>query len=296
MRILARIESLKQEVDALSSSLSDLEKQLRTSRLSLQYARLRAWYFACATQLRKPLEQYSLWFLGVILVGSASAAAVIFLLLYLSNVPATVIGIISLLIGLGAAALLAAMMTMPTTANLPAQIDEENSHIQDQREQIATHKTNANSLRQKRASLRGAIRELQQSDQLQRELLLQENWQEMQSAEWENFLVEVFRWLGAQAELNRTGEDPSVNILVRFGALRIAVQARSGEDLVNHKAVRELVVGKAHYGCERAAIITNGRFTKSAIDLAASNSCFLIGRSNFEAFVMGSNLELLESM
>jgi len=48
----------------------------------------------------------------------------------------------------------------------------------------------------------------------------------------------------------------------------------------------------AHYGCHGCAVITNSRFTSSAVTLARSTRCVLIGEANFRDFVLGK-LDLL---
>ena len=43
----------------------------------------------------------------------------------------------------------------------------------------------------------------------------------------------------------------------------------------------------AFYNCDSAAVITNSRFTRGAIDLAERNNCVLIGEDEIPDFVMG---------
>jgi restriction endonuclease Mrr len=126
----------------------------------------------------------------------------------------------------------------------------------------------------------------------QRKNLLQRNWKAMRGYEWEEYLVEVCRALGA-SRVDRIGGagDQGVDLIVEFGAKRIAVQAKGYENPVGNTAVQEAYAGMTHHRCTACAVITNSWFRKSAIEIADSTFCILIGENEFPDFVMGK-LEL----
>jgi HJR/Mrr/RecB family endonuclease len=130
-------------------------------------------------------------------------------------------------------------------------------------------------------------RELITSDKLQRAMLLQRNWKAMRDDEWEDYLAEVCRTLGAKVERTGRSGDQGVDLVVEFGDRRIAVQAKGYYHVVNSAAVQQAVAGMAHYRCNACAAITNSRFTPGAKELAASNRCTLISEDEFPDFVMG---------
>jgi HJR/Mrr/RecB family endonuclease len=122
-----------------------------------------------------------------------------------------------------------------------------------------------------------------------RPILQTYGWKTLRGNQWEEYLVEVCRTLGATVE--RTGKcgDQGVDLIVVFGAKRVAVQAKGYDPIyaVNNKAVQEAVAGMAMYGCNACAVMTNTRFTPGARQLAESNNCTLIGEDEFPDFVMG---------
>ncbi len=129
---------------------------------------------------------------------------------------------------------------------------------------------------------------IRQSLQFQRETLLQENWKAMRGPEWEDFLVRVFRLLGAAVEPTGTSGDQGVDLIVTLGPQRYAIQAKGYVSSVGNGAVQEAVAGMAHYRCNACAVITNSRFTTGAIALAESNRCRLIGEDEVPSLVMGN--------
>jgi HJR/Mrr/RecB family endonuclease len=133
-----------------------------------------------------------------------------------------------------------------------------------------------------------ALNVIRQSLQFQRETLLQENWKAMRGPEWEDFLVRVFRLLGATVEPTGTSGDQGVDLIATLGPRRYAIQAKGYVSAVGNGAVQEAVAGMAHYRCNACAVITNSRFTTGAVELAESNRCRLIGEDDVPALVLGN--------
>jgi len=129
--------------------------------------------------------------------------------------------------------------------------------------------------------------EIVTSDKLQRAMLLQRNWKAMRSDEWEDYLVEVCRTLGARVERTGKSGDQGVDLIVEFQDRRIAIQAKGYFHSVSAAAIQQAVAGMAYYDCNGCAAITNSRFTPGAKDLAICNRCTLIGEDEFPDFVMG---------
>lgn len=70
--------------------------------------------------------------------------------------------------------------------------------------------------------------------------------------------------------------DYGVDIVARKGRDKWAVQCKYYSSPVGIGAVHEVVGGKAHYGCNRAMVITNNVFTKPARELAYENNVRLL--------------------
>ncbi len=294
MSTLAQIDALKHDLAELSKNLADVENRSRLAKQSLQCAKRKSFYLSAAYSLRKPAERYSLWNFGVLIVGPAAAVVLAFIAMTVVGVPSGFKFYTALLTALAALSLLAVMLKFPATSELPKLIADQRLLANQFQAEATRLDEEATILQQKISLTKNTINELLESDRLKRELLLKQNWKAMRGPEWEQYLVQVFDALGASAETTRTTGDQGVDLLVRFGQMMIAVQAKGYVGSVGNEAVQQVVAGKVHYGCDRAAVITNSRFTAPARALAASNQCFLIGEKEFPAFVFGSNLELFK--
>lgn len=74
--------------------------------------------------------------------------------------------------------------------------------------------------------------------------------------------------------------------MVRNGK-RVAIQAKGYVDAVSNAAVQQAFTGQTIYSCDACAVITNSRFTASAVAAAAATGCVLVHEDNFEDFVCG---------
>lgn len=294
MNTLTQIEALKQKGAQLESQIAESERLSQVARKSLRRAKFREVYLRFVQNLRAPAKEYSLWFPGVLIVGAALAAADGFLLLYLLGFSAgtIVVGIVLAVVAM--LAFLGRAITYPPTSALTPLIAEQQSLKSELQQEVMQRDEEATNLRQQMLSDKATMDELTDANRLRREQLLKEKWKTMQGTEWQEYLVQVFEALGASAQLARTAGDEGVDLIVRFGEIMIAVQAKGFVGSVDKEAIQQVVAGKVHYGCDRAAVITNSRFTAPARSLAMSNSCFLIGEKEFPAFVMGSNLEMFQ--
>lgn len=294
MNTLAQIEALKQEVVQLSSQLAESEQHSRVARKLLRKAKLRALYLRFAQALRAPAKEYSLWFPGVLIVGSFLGAAIAFVLLFLLGLSATSLAIGTSLAAVAMLGFLTRAIISPATSTLATLIAEQQTIKAQLRQDLIQWEGESEDRRRRIETTKSTINELADSNRIEREQLLKENWKTMQGTEWQEFLVKVFEALGASAQMARTTGDEGVDLLVRFGEMMIAVQAKGFVGSVDKEAIQQVVAGKAHYGCDRAAVITNSRFSAPARSIALGHSCFLIGEQEFPAFVMGSNLEMFQ--
>jgi restriction endonuclease Mrr len=120
-----------------------------------------------------------------------------------------------------------------------------------------------------------------------REQLYLRNWRAMRSVEFEEFLREVFEAHGDTVETTRVSGDQGVDLIVRRRGRRLAVQVKGYFNSVGNGAVQEAYAGMGYYGCDGCAVITNSRFTKSAVDLATKLGCILIDEDTMQDFIMG---------
>ena len=89
--------------------------------------------------------------------------------------------------------------------------------------------------------------------------------------EFEQYVAQVLRDNGFRdVELTRASGDQGVDILAVRGGRRYAIQCKNYAGAVGNAAVQEAYAGAQFYGCERAAVICPGEFTRAARELAQS--------------------------
>lgn len=76
-------------------------------------------------------------------------------------------------------------------------------------------------------------------------------------------------------EVTRTSGDQGVDILAERGEKLYGIQCKNYAGAVGNFAVQEAYAGAQFYGCDAAAVICPGEFTRSARELAASTGVLL---------------------
>lgn len=118
-------------------------------------------------------------------------------------------------------------------------------------------------------------------------ILHNERWKELRGVEFEEFVARVFQHLGYKTEDTPTTGDQGVDLIAIQGNRRIAIQIKGYFNSVSNSAIQEVVAGKQLYSCSETCVVTNSRFTKSAIELADANNCRRIDEHTFEDFIYG---------
>lgn len=94
--------------------------------------------------------------------------------------------------------------------------------------------------------------------------------------EFENYVALVLRDNGFKhVEVTRTSGDQGVDILAQRGGKLYGIQCKNYEGAVGNAAVQEAYAGAQFYGCDAAAVVCPGEFTRSARELAASTGVLL---------------------
>jgi HJR/Mrr/RecB family endonuclease len=89
--------------------------------------------------------------------------------------------------------------------------------------------------------------------------------------EFEEYLKKLFELLGYTAVQTPSSGDQGADLILSKDDVKIVVQAKKYGGKVSNKAVQEIAAAKNYYDADRAMIVTNSSFTKSAIELAFSN-------------------------
>jgi len=117
--------------------------------------------------------------------------------------------------------------------------------------------------------------------------LIHTDWRSMRGTDFEGFLSRVFETLGYQVRLTKASGDQGADLLVSGKGRKIAVQAKGYADSVGNHAVMEVIASMAFYGCDSCVVITNSRFTRTAVQLAQVNGCRLIDESQIPDLILG---------
>jgi len=88
--------------------------------------------------------------------------------------------------------------------------------------------------------------------------------------EFEGYLVNLFKLLGYNVVQTSLSRDQGADLILSKGDEKIVVQAKKYDGKVSNKAVQEIVAAKNYYDADKAMLVTNSSFTKSAIELAFS--------------------------
>lgn len=95
--------------------------------------------------------------------------------------------------------------------------------------------------------------------------------------EFEEFCFALYTELGYYTEHTKLSNDQGADLVIEKDGIRSVVQAKFYSAPVGNKAVQEVVASKAYYeNAPHAIVITNNKFTPSAIKLAEANSVKLV--------------------
>lgn len=98
----------------------------------------------------------------------------------------------------------------------------------------------------------------------------------MDGIDFEHYLAVHFRKQGYRVTVTPPEHDYGVDLILRKGKEKIAVQAKrynfSKSYNVTYRAVQEVAAGMKYYKCNSGMVVTNSSFTEAAINLAKCNN------------------------
>ena len=95
--------------------------------------------------------------------------------------------------------------------------------------------------------------------------LYNDRWRELRGVDFEIFIAQVFHNLGYAIEETPISGDKGVDLIRIAGELRIAVQVKGYSDSLSNSAIQEVIAGMRFHSCSTNCVVTNSRFTKSAL-------------------------------
>lgn len=286
-----QLAQLNREIEQLEADAKRLEEERATIHRQTRRATRRFRYLSLLRALRAPTAHYHLWPWAVLSVGPILIGVILLILVNLltGSYPiaffAFLLGVVT---GVG---LFATMMYHPPDTLLPAAIAEAEAQSRLDTARLQEKIGRVTETKQQLERLLEERRERIASGKVQRAALLQRDWKNMPASEWEDFVVEVARTLGASVERAKRIDDEGANLIAAFGSRRIAVKTLVAKETIQGTIVQKVIADKTALGCDSCAIITTGRFTGAAQDYASRNGCTLIAREEFPDFALG-NVEL----
>jgi hypothetical protein len=299
------LATLNRDIARLETDAARLEIERRAAAKAVRRLRRRRAYLLSAHRFRAPAASIDNWPLLVFTIGPLAVGVLVFILVSLL-LDAWSLAFGGFVLGaLAGAGLFATLLHQPDDALLPMEIHQSEAKCQIERSRLEEILGQLAAANERLAALQKERRALATGERLQRAMLLQRNWKAMHDAEWEDYVVEVCRTLGANVQrtqsagqnASRPGSSPAVaralaraadnTLVVTFSPRRIAVATPSGIRPFHTAAVQQLINGLGQQGCDAAAIITNTRLTTGGKELATARNCTLIGEDEFPDFVMG---------
>jgi hypothetical protein len=299
------LAQLNREVGRLEAEMTRLRIERAAIAKALARCARRRRYLQFAHWVRKPTAAFHLWPLAVLLIGPL---VVSFLLLVVASllVNSTSFSVGSFIVGLFVGfVLFATVLYHPADAQLAPAIQEIDSRWQLDHIRLIDVAARRTAVSDQLQRLLEARRQLAAGEKLQRAMLLQRNWKAMRGTEWEDFIVEVCRTLGAHVERAPNGAyvppgptkpvaagrkaivSPVNHLIVTISPRRIAVAAVAGISPFHPAAVQQTLNELAQHKADASAIIANTRLTAGSQELAAHRLCTLIGEAEFPDFVLG---------
>lgn len=294
---------LGREVAQLETEIGRLEVGRAALAKSVARQSRRRRYLQLARWIRRPAS--SLPFYPLILLGIGPMVLGVTLLVLLSLLLGSwMISFGGLLIGLiGGLIALAALLLQPASSELEPQIAETQAALKGETAKLREMTAAVTAVKSRLAVVHGQRQSLAKSDQLQRAMLLQRNWKTLRGSEWEDYVVEVCRTLGANVQrgdkigiadlLGPTAGARGViryeptTLFVTFSPRRIAAAAIADVNPFHAAAVRQIVDALSQKGCDELGIVTNARLTAGSREYARSRHCTLVGQDEFPEFVLG---------
>lgn len=120
--------------------------------------------------------------------------------------------------------------------------------------------------------------------------LLRTPWDILSGREFEEFIAQILRMHGYQAQLTTLSSDQGADLLVVApDGRRIAIEAKGypSGNRVGNEVVLKAIGGASYWGCTHAAVITNSYFTRQAEEAARRTGTILIDRDRLPDLITG---------
>jgi restriction system protein len=108
----------------------------------------------------------------------------------------------------------------------------------------------------------------------------------MDGVSFERYVGVLLTQQGYKVAYTSTSGDYGIDIIAAKDHTKTAIQIKRSAKPMGINAVQQAVAGATHYKCQKAMVVTNNTFTRSAQNLAVSNHCELIDRIKLGELVL----------
>ena len=274
------IEDAEAESLRLETERAAVAKDAARAQRRLRYLRFVRWF-------RRPAATFDFWPTAAMIVGPTIVGVLLLIASHLIF-GSFLLALLMFIVGLaGGALLFAALLYRPANAVLESAVAETAAKCRLENARLAEKTLRLTEVNQRLQRLVDERRDQVATGKLQRAALLQREWKSMRDAEWEDFVVEVCRTLGATVERIAPTGPEDANLIAGFGNRRVAVFTQGEGHNVSSATIQQALAAKDRHHCDSCAVIINRRFTGAAQDFAHRHGCQAIGTSEFPDFVLG---------
>jgi len=90
--------------------------------------------------------------------------------------------------------------------------------------------------------------------------------------DFENWTADALSKFGWTAKATQGSGDHGIDVIADKKDLSVGIQCKLYSGSVGNKAVQEVLAGITHFGLDRGVVITNAKYTKSAVALARGSN------------------------
>jgi len=98
----------------------------------------------------------------------------------------------------------------------------------------------------------------------------------MSPSAFEHHCADILRQQGWAAQTTRASGDQGIDVLAERAGVRIVIQCKYYSKPVGNAAVQEAFAALAHARAQIAAVVTNSRYTRSALQLGRDTGVYLL--------------------
>ncbi len=103
---------------------------------------------------------------------------------------------------------------------------------------------------------------------------------QMTPTSFEHHCAEMLHRQGWRAHTTKRSGDQGIDVFAQKANVSVVIQCKFYNSAVGNRAVQEVFAARAHARAQIAAVVTNAKFTRSAVELAQSTGVLLLHMSD----------------